>query len=134
MSLRGRSVMGKCKKKPEDLGECAYCPKPATMRAQLPPQGLFANGMPNKPWVPSCLDCNRGASEDDEYMQGPAMLCGADACSDARDVEERFMRALEREEAKGLQSEVRRDQLPRPVLRARVVGAHPGPARAETDG
>jgi hypothetical protein len=98
--------MGKRKKKSEDLGECAYCPKPATTRDHVPPQGL-AKGMPNKPWVPSCLDCNRGASKDDEYMQRLAMLCGADACSDARDVEERFMRALEREEAKGLQAEVR---------------------------
>jgi hypothetical protein len=51
---------------------------PATTRDHLPPQGLFAKGMPNKPWVPSCLDCNRGASKDDEYMQRLAMLCGAD--------------------------------------------------------
>jgi hypothetical protein len=98
--------MGRRKKQLQDLGECAYCPSPATTRDHIPPQGIFAKGMPNKPWVPCCLECNRGASKDDEYMQRIAMLCGAEGCGDAQDVEERFMRALKREEAKGLQTEI----------------------------
>jgi hypothetical protein len=43
-------------RKTEDLGECAYCPNPATTKDDNPPRGMFAKGMPNKPWVPSCLD------------------------------------------------------------------------------
>ncbi len=89
-----------------ELGECAYCPNPAVEEDHVPPKTIFAKGMPHPPWVPACVACNRGASKDDEYMQRFAMLCGAEACKDAQDVEERFMRAIDREEAKGLRKNV----------------------------
>lgn len=63
--------------------------------------------MPNKPWVPACRSCNAEASLDDEYMQRLSMLWGADACKDAIEVGEKFMRSLERHEARGLHAEVR---------------------------
>lgn len=88
------------------LGECAYCPNPGTTKDHIPPQTIYAKGTHNKPWVPACHSCNRGASTDDEYMQRLAMLWGAEASKDAQAVEERFIRALQRKEAKGLQSEV----------------------------
>jgi hypothetical protein len=104
--------MRRRRKKDKDLGECAYCPAPATTKDHIPPEGMFAKGMPHKPWVPSCLDCNRGAGLDDQYMQRLSMLWGADACKDAIEVGDKFMRSLEREEAKGLQEEVRRSLSP----------------------
>jgi len=104
--------MSKRRKKVKDLGECAYCPAPATTEDHIPPKGMFAKGMPNKPWVPSCLACNNGASLDDEYMQRLSMLWGADGCQDAIEVGEKFMQSLERPEARGLQAEVRRSLSP----------------------
>jgi hypothetical protein len=104
--------MSRRKKKHKHLGECAYCPAPATTQDHIPPQGMFAKGMPNKPWVPACLSCNSGASLDDEYMQRLSMLWGADACQDAVEVGEKFMRSLERPQAGGLQAEVHRSLSP----------------------
>lgn len=88
------------------FGECAYCSSPGVTKDHVPPKNIFAKGMPDPPWVPACESCNRGASKDDEYMQRLAMLYEAEACKDAQDVEKRFMRALQREEAKGLQADV----------------------------
>jgi hypothetical protein len=93
-------------KKSEIFGECAYCTNPGKTKDHIPPQTIYAKGTQHKPWVPACQICNGGASKDDEYMQRLAMLRGADVSKDARDVEERFMRALQREEAKGLQTDV----------------------------
>jgi hypothetical protein len=87
------------------LGECAYCPNPGTTKDHIPPQTIYAKGTQNKPWVPACRSCNGGASKDDEYMQRLAMLIGAEASKDALAVEERFMRALQRDDAKGLQAD-----------------------------
>ena len=99
--------MSSWRKKDSDLGECALCPAPATTEDHMPPKGIFAKGMPNKSWVPVCRSCNGGASLDDEYMQRLSMLWGADACKDAIEVGEKFLRSLERAEARGLQAEVR---------------------------
>lgn len=96
----------------KQLGECAYCTEPATTQDHIPPKGMFAKGIPNKPWVPACQSCNGGASLDDEYMQRLSMLWGADACKDAIEVGEKFMRSLEKGEAPGLQAEVRRSLSP----------------------
>ncbi len=104
--------MSKRRKKDKQLGECAYCAAPATTKDHIPPQGVFAKGMPHKPWVPACQSCNAGASLDDEYMQRLSMLWGADGCKDAIEVGEKFMRSLERPEARGLQAEVRRSLSP----------------------
>jgi hypothetical protein len=104
--------VSKRRKKDDHLGECAYCPAPATTEDHIPPQGIFAKGTPNKPWVPACRSCNGDASLDDEYMQRLSMLWGADACKDAIEVGEKFMRSLKRPEAQGLQAEVRRSLSP----------------------
>jgi hypothetical protein len=87
-------------------GECAYCGAPATTRDHIPPRGTYTKTWPDKPWVPACLECNKGASLDDEYMKRLAMLYGADACQDAAEVGEEFMRSLERPEAAGLRAEL----------------------------
>jgi hypothetical protein len=73
--------MSKRRKSEKDLGECAYCAAQATTEDHTPPKGIFAKGMPNKPWVPACRACNSGASLDDQYMQRLSMLWGADAAS-----------------------------------------------------
>lgn len=99
-------------KRKKNLGECAYCPEPATTEDHVPPRGMFAKSMSNKPWVPACESCNGDASKDDEYMQRLSMLWGADACADAVEVGEKFMRSLNYPEAKGLQTEVRRSLSP----------------------
>lgn len=104
--------MSRRRKKDKHLGECAYCPAPATTEDHVPPKGMFAKSTLNKPWVPACRSCNGGASLDDEYMQRLSMLWGADACKDASEVGEKFMRSLERPEARGLQAEVRRSLSP----------------------
>jgi hypothetical protein len=100
------------KRKKKNLGGCAYCPEPATTEDHVPPKGMFAKCMPSKPWVPACQSCNKDASKDDEYMQRLSMLWGADACADAVEVGEKFIRSLEYPEAKGLQAEVRRSLSP----------------------
>ena len=50
--------------------ECAYCGGLATTEDHIPPQSLLP-GVPRKkrPSVPSCGDCNHGASDDDEYFR-----------------------------------------------------------------
>jgi hypothetical protein len=56
---------------PKRKGVCAYCGKigPLT-RDHIPPRCLFGKQPPaNLLTVPSCLDCNHTASEDDEYLQ-----------------------------------------------------------------
>lgn len=90
----------------EILGECAYCLNPGTTKDHIPPQTIYAKGTENKPWVPACGSCNKGASKDDEYMQRIAMLRGTEESKDAAAAEERFFRALQREEAKGLRADV----------------------------
>jgi len=108
LSARGNAMVWK----KNHFGECAYCPKPATTKDHVPPRGIFAKNMPNKPWVPACESCNGDASKDDEYMQRLSMLWGADACDDAVEVGEKFMRSLNYPEAKGLQAELHRSLTP----------------------
>lgn len=58
------------------------------------------------------MSCNGNASKDDEYIQRLSMLWGADSCSDAVEVGEKFLRSLSYPEAKGLQTDVRRSLSP----------------------
>lgn len=49
---------------------CIYCGSPATTEDHLPPRNIFPKNLRN--WlvkVPSCLECNRGASADDEFFR-----------------------------------------------------------------
>jgi hypothetical protein len=91
--LEEGSPMAKSKE-PENLGECAYCPKQGTTKDHIPPQTIYAKGTQNKPWVPACQCCNGGASKDDEYMRRLAMLWGTDGSKDAAAAEERFFHNL----------------------------------------
>lgn len=48
---------------------CVYCGALATTRDHVPPRLLLERPFPpNLRTVPSCLDCNRGASKDEEYF------------------------------------------------------------------
>lgn len=48
---------------------CVYCGSPATTRDHVPPRLLLERPFPaNLRTVPSCLDCNRGPSKDEEYF------------------------------------------------------------------
>lgn len=48
---------------------CIYCGSKATTRDHVPPRLLLERPFPkNLHTVPSCLDCNRGASKDEEYF------------------------------------------------------------------
>lgn len=94
-------------KKSAVLGECAYCPNPGRTKDHIPPQTIYAKGTQHKPWVPACKSCNGGASKDDEYMQRLAMLWTAGDSKDVAETEDRFFKALQREQAKGLQADVR---------------------------
>jgi len=48
---------------------CVYCGAKATTRDHVPPRLLLERPYPeNLRTVPCCLDCNRGASADEEYF------------------------------------------------------------------
>lgn len=48
---------------------CVYCGASATTRDHVPPRLLLERPFPpNLKTVPSCLECNRGASKDEEYF------------------------------------------------------------------
>lgn len=48
---------------------CIYCGSKALTRDHVPPRLLLERPFPkNLLTVPSCLDCNRGASKDEEYF------------------------------------------------------------------
>jgi hypothetical protein len=51
--------------------ECAYCGIPgADTDDHIPPRSIYAQPTPaSRPLVKSCLTCNNGASDDDEYFR-----------------------------------------------------------------
>lgn len=61
---------------PKKTGECVYCGDVGSITYDhIPPKSLFAKPKPqNLVTVPSCLACNGGASDDDEYFR---LLCTA---------------------------------------------------------
>jgi hypothetical protein len=54
-----------------EIGICTYCGKSGpTTYDHVPPKNLFPKPRPsNLRTVPSCLSCNQGASDDDEYFR-----------------------------------------------------------------
>jgi hypothetical protein len=87
---------------------CAYCDAPATTADHIPPKGLFAKPLPiDLLTVPSCLLCNGGAAQDDEYFR-TVMAFRSDTYerSDAAGAAERAMRALVREGGEGFRKGV----------------------------
>jgi hypothetical protein len=87
-------------------GECAYCGKigPVT-DDHVPPKNMFGSPRPNNlVKVPSCKECNQGASKDDEYFRIWTTIREASKGNRDREaVLPATLRSLEREEAKGLQ-------------------------------
>lgn len=66
--------MAKRKRRPPD-GECTYCGKHGRRDwDHVPPKNLFAKHTKGLVKVPSCLDCNSGASKDDEYLREVLVL------------------------------------------------------------
>jgi hypothetical protein len=61
----------KMKRKKRRYGLCAYCGENKEITDDhIPPKNLFSKPRPsNLITVPSCLDCNRGMSKDDEYFR-----------------------------------------------------------------
>jgi hypothetical protein len=53
------------------LGPCTYCGEVRELtRDHVPPKGLFSRPRPsNLITVPACVECNRGASKDEEYCR-----------------------------------------------------------------
>src|SRR6266540_3122924 len=89
----------------KNLGFCVYCGQPATTRDHLPPKCLLGDAKPNNlVVVPSCGQCNNGASRDDEYAMRIALVEGTERTQAGRDVDKKFQRALAREESKGLRT------------------------------
>lgn len=83
---------------------CAHCgaPDPATVD-HVPPKNLFSRPLPsNLITVPSCWDCNAGASEDDEYFRLMLSLRSDVREEGARWAAESAMRSLARAEGQGL--------------------------------
>jgi hypothetical protein len=57
------------------LAECVYCGKISEVhRDHVPPKNLFARPRPRLITVPSCTECNGGASLDDEYFRSRLLL------------------------------------------------------------
>ena len=75
-------------------------------RDHVPPRSLFApDTRALLPTVPSCAECNSGASKDDEYFR--AMMVMRDdvtECADARFAGAEFLRALQRRDHVGLRN------------------------------
>lgn len=60
--------MTKRRRRATTRDECAYCGRAAETEDDIPPRGMFG-GRRSTITVPSCLECNRGASDDDEYFR-----------------------------------------------------------------
>jgi hypothetical protein len=53
-----------------DRTQCAYCGEPASTADHLPPKQLFTPPLPDDLiTVPACVECNNGASTDDEVFR-----------------------------------------------------------------
>jgi hypothetical protein len=83
------------------LGECAFCGQPATTKDHIPPQGMFAPGTPNLPWVPACRACNNSSSKDDEFIQRLAFVDGSENCRHAEAARSAILRNIKRPQAAG---------------------------------
>jgi hypothetical protein len=84
---------------------CTYCPNPATTKDHVPPECLFAKPLPDDlVMVPSCYECNHGATEDDEYFRLMVAMNRKIDHPDARAGRHSSVRSLVRIEAPGLRS------------------------------
>ena len=88
---------------------CVYCGsrKRKLTKDHVPPKCLFAKPLPQDLiTVPCCLQCNKGASKDDEYFRA-RLVAREDAGEhpEARKVQASVLRALQRPQARGFTKE-----------------------------
>lgn len=87
-------------------GICIYCGTYGPITGDhVPPKCLFAKPWPELFTVPSCRQCNQGASLDDEYFR--TVLNFHDKAgdhSDAKRIRESVMRSLHRQESAGFRT------------------------------
>ncbi len=84
--------------------QCIYCGRldPASFD-HVPPRSLFAKPRPaTLITVPSCLECNTGASQDDEYFRAMVTLRHDLDHPDAQAARDSTLRSLGRPQARGL--------------------------------
>ena len=80
-----------------------YCGAEATQRDHIPPRCLFKKPRPDLITVPSCADCNQGASTDDEYLRLVlSMRHDTYEHPDASKAWTKALRSLRRPQARGL--------------------------------
>ena len=95
--------MGNWYKVQKQKESCVYCgssPENLTVD-HIPPKCLFPKGTEDLITVPACSQCNNGASKDDEYFR--QMIVFSIQSSDhpeAKEIIDRALRNLSREEAK----------------------------------
>ena len=88
------------------MEHCAYCGAKATQRDHIPPRCLFKKPRPDLITVPSCADCNQGASTDDEYLRLVlSMRHDTHRHPDASKAWTKARRSLNRPQARGLRKE-----------------------------
>jgi hypothetical protein len=100
-----------------DLHTPSYAEEPSRFRLgagmrlplrddHVPPKNLFGKPRPSTlVTVPSCLECNRGASGDDEYFRTMVALRQDVNDTDARFARAAVIRSLARPQARGLSDE-----------------------------
>lgn len=98
----GVRVAGMC----DQRHTCAYCGEPAETVDHVPPRVLFSRPYPpDMITVPSCLRCNRGFQQDDEYVGNAILMRGDIAFSPSlRGADDKAIRALRRAEARPMSS------------------------------
>ena len=94
------------KSKPLRSGLCIYCDvRDATTLDELPPRNLFEKRVPRTlVKVPSCFECNNGASKDDEHFRLSLSLRWDMNHPDAIAARDSAIRSLHRPEAGGLRA------------------------------
>lgn len=94
------------------IGVCVYCGGTGRIKPDhIPPKSLFLPPRPsNLITVPSCEDCNGGASRDDEYLKNVLVLRdGVESHPQAARLRESVLESLAREEAQGFARSLYRD-------------------------
>src|SRR5262245_37988709 len=98
----------------KESGACIYCGKVGqTTIDHVPPECLFEKPYPTLIEVPACLNCNRGASKDDEYFKYAITM--SDQVGDNPKAASRrlgVLRSLAKPKAAGFRKHVARSMTP----------------------
>lgn len=108
---------------------CAICGRTdsTTTADHIPPKCVFGKPLPkNVITVPTCNECNRNSSLDDEYFRLLAMEWQASKIADSCGVTQSIIRSIQRPAARGLRSAVfsaiRRGEIP--ASRGKSIPVH----------